>query len=144
MDFTLSKEHQMLQTLFRDFAEQEVDVYKRQALGMITLNGASIKNCQAAQGGGINAAGAATINNSTLTGNKATAGNGGGAYASGAVLISGSTISQNTATGDGGGIYSAGNFTFSSGTVSGNSAERGGGIYTPAPNAFLNLSLIHI
>ena len=24
MDFTLSKEHQMLQTLFRDFAEQEV------------------------------------------------------------------------------------------------------------------------
>lgn len=107
------------------------------ALGAVTLNGAVLKNCQAAQGGGINAAGGITLNASALTGNKATAGNGGGAYGNGAVYVAGGTISANTATGNGGGVYSAGSFTIVSGLVTGNNADKGGGVYTPAPDAFL-------
>ena len=111
-----------------------------EAVGDITLNGASVRDCQAAAGGGVNAAGAVTLSNSVLSGNRASAGNGGGVNSGLTVYVSGSTVSQNTAAaGNGGGIYSAGAFTLNSGTIDGNNAGlNGGGVYSPAPNAFIS------
>lgn len=111
-----------------------------EAAGDITLNGASVRDCQAAAGGGVNAAGAVTLSNSVLSGNRASAGNGGGVNSGLTVYVSGSTVSQNTAAaGNGGGIYSAGAFTLNSGTIDGNNAGlNGGGVYSPAPNAFIS------
>jgi CSLREA domain-containing protein len=79
-------------------------------------------------GGGIYAAGTATLTNSTVSGNNA--GGGGGIYAAGTATLTNSTVSGNTIDGGGGfggGIIAAGTATLTNSTVSGNNAGGGGG-----------------
>jgi CSLREA domain-containing protein len=91
-------------------------------------------------GGAVNSngGGATTIQRSTVTGNKSASA--GGVYSFGeAATISDSTISGNTATGGTGGAVNSngGPLAVRDSTISGNSADSGGGIYsfgtTPDP-----------
>ena len=70
-----------------------------------------------------------TINNSTISGNRATKGNGGGILTSCQLTINNSTISGDIASaGNGGGIYFQGAGMVNNVTLSGNSALNGGGM----------------
>jgi hypothetical protein len=89
------------------------------------------------------------LNNTTVSGNRAS--DGGGIYATGRVILNNSTVSDNTGRGisfggpgtlvlnnssvsgniadSAGGIFAGGNITLNNSTVSGNTANSGGGIY---------------
>jgi filamentous hemagglutinin family protein len=99
--------------------------------GTVTVNNSTISDNKAEQdGGGISSLGAVTITNSTISGNTAEK-DGGGIYSQGAVTITNSTISDNKAEQDGGGIDSRGVVTIIDSTLSGNTAgDSGGGIYS--------------
>ena len=87
---------------------------------------------------GIYNGGALTINNSTISGNRAgtpkLSGNGGGISNGGKLTINNSTISANITTAgqfgtpSGGGISNGGTLTINNSTISANSAKLGGGI----------------
>src|SRR5262249_52799731 len=76
--------------------------------------GSTLPGNSADEGAGIYNSGKATVSNSTLSGNTATAGDqgsgeGGGIYNSGSKMtVSNCTLSNNTAGDPGGGIYNAG------------------------------------
>jgi len=76
-----------------------------EARGSLDLTGATIQNCNAANGGGIYSAnGTVTIMDVKISKNSAI--NGGGIYAdSSTVTVAGGEVSDNTATSNGGGIY---------------------------------------
>ena len=99
------------------------------ASGTLTIQNSTISGNAASAGGGINASGTLTIQNSTISGNVAKAGRGGGiAFYSGTLTIQNSTISGNAAyPGNSGGIYASGTLTIQNSTISGNSADDGGG-----------------
>ena len=78
-----------------------------------------------AVGGGIYAAGNVTLQQSTVTGNKATL-LGGGIYAIG-IALNQSTVQFNEASGGGGGVASGSNVTVTQSTIHGNVATSGGG-----------------
>jgi hypothetical protein len=87
------------------------------------------------EAGGIQNEGTVSVNNSTLSGNSASA-YAGGIRNNGTITISNSTLSGNS-SGDGGGIYNGdGTTTISNSTLSGNSASsEGGGLFNnPAAN----------
>ena len=108
--------------------------------GTVKLNNCTVSgNSKAANpyvylsyGGGIDNRGIATLINSTVSGNSATA-YGGGLYNSGTATLLDSTISGNSAHWGGGGICGYGSATtiLNSCTISGNSAGSGGGIACP-------------
>jgi len=100
----------------------------------VTLSGVTIRNGSTAFGGGIHNGGTLTINNCTLSGNKAShtkfgGGVGGGIFNVGTLTINNSTLSGNNATFAGGAILNSGTLTINSSTLSGNNAfGYGGGI----------------
>ncbi|GEM_PF-755213 len=99
--------------------------------GTLSLTGATVSNNQslANHGGGIGAAGAVTITESTLSGNSAAL-SGGGMSASGTLTINRSTLSGNTATGGNGGgvaLATGSQATFTNSTFSANVAGGAGG-----------------
>ena len=116
------------------------------ASGTLTLSHLTLRNGQAAYGGGIHTKTVnITLNSSTLSGNTAVGTNfttGGGIYSYGTnITLNNSTVSGNSATFGGGGIYDDGgksNFTvtLNNSTVSGNSAQKGGGINVNVANAY--------
>ncbi|MBN2146243.1 MAG: hypothetical protein JW726_02600 [Anaerolineales bacterium] len=94
-----------------------------------TFGGSSIMECN--NGGGIKAlAGAVTLINTTVSGNKALGKGAGMHIACKATLVmQNSTISGNNTTFDGGGIYLDGVAEITNSTIVMNSAHNGGGIY---------------
>jgi hypothetical protein len=110
----------------------------------VNIDGLTIANGKANEGGGIYNEGTLTVTNSTITDNSAsgtgiaytdTDGLGGGIYNDGTLTVINSTISGNSADyigngsgGYGGGIYNEGSLTVTNSTIAGNSAEDGGGI----------------
>ncbi|MFI6492855.1 hypothetical protein [Streptomyces sp. NPDC050564] len=103
--------------------------------GTLNVRLGAIRNNEAnSDGGGIeNAAGAtASLDLTTVSGNKATAHGGGGISNSGTLLVNYTTLSGNTAQFQGGGLANfAGQATLAGGSVTGNTsnAALGGGIY---------------
>jgi len=105
----------------------------------VTVSKLTIRNGVAQQGGGIFNNGTLTINNSTISGNRAVApckkcnGFGGGIFNNGTLAINNSTISGNSAAGvlggGGGGISNGGTLSISTSTVSLNQGAAGAGIY---------------
>ena len=120
----------------------------------VTLSGFTIRNGTSPFGGGIRNGGTLTINNCTLTGNKAVftrltgGGSGGGILNSGTLTINNSTLSGNRADRVGGGIANGGALTINNSTISGNSAVDpslvdppfgyGGGIYNNGGRLTIN------
>ncbi len=105
--------------------------------GDINVTNSNVSDCSVGSettlgfGGGIAAAGSATLTHVTVTSATAT-GNGGGVSAdTGALVLESSTVSGNSAR-RGGGIYSDyGDITVNSSTISGNNTSNGGGgVYT--------------
>jgi hypothetical protein len=112
-------------------------------LSGLTISGGNLPATQVAEGGGIlnNSTGMLTINNATISGNKASGsgttgfGRGGGLLNSsgGTVIISSTTISGNSSSGnsagEAGGIYNSGGAVdITNSTISGNTGQEGGGI----------------
>jgi hypothetical protein len=95
------------------------DVLSTSSTGTVTLNGVTF--VAAGGGSGIDANGAVTVTNSTLTGG---ASSGDGISASGAVSVTGSTI---TGSGSGDGISNGGSVSVTSSTITGG-ATSGDGI----------------
>ena len=85
-------------------------------------------------GGGIRNQGTLTLNDSTVSGNKADAWSG-GVLNLGTLTLNRSTVSGNEAS-DGGGIANTGALTLNDSTASGNKADaHGGGIYQANPSS---------
>jgi hypothetical protein len=110
----------------------------------VTLSKFTIQNGCGSEGGGIYNKGTLTINDSTVSGNRAgtgkTRGYAGGIENNGALTISNCTVSGNDATGGffgvpgrGGGVGNSGRLTITNSTISGNQVGgmegRAGGIY---------------
>jgi hypothetical protein len=98
---------------------------------VVTIDGMTIQNGKASDGGGIhiNYGCTVNVNNSTIYNN--TADYGGGIRNSGDVLtINNSTVYSNTSQFGGGGIYNEYTLTINNSTISGNTTnDNGGGIY---------------
>lgn len=96
------------------------------------LEGLTLQNGRADNGGGLLNSGTLTLVNSTVSGNSATAYYGGGLYNDGTLTLENSTVRDNRA-GYGGGLYnnrsgtSVGTLTLQNSTVSENRATSGGG-----------------
>jgi hypothetical protein len=93
----------------------------------VTIDGLTISNGRASDGGGIHNAGTLDVASSTISGNDAT--NGGGIYNFGTLDITSSTISDNTALAGGGIMSYQAILNLTSSTISGNDATAAGGIY---------------
>ena len=108
--------------------------------GSLTLDGLTLENGSAPNGGAIydNSGGTLAVTNSTFSGNTAgsgtATGDGGAIYSAGTLTVSNSTFSHNGSSfGDGGAIYSTGTLTVTNSTFSGNSpSSYGGAIYNHA------------
>lgn len=101
------------------------------APGVTTLTGVTVANNTADDAAGINLFNntVATISNSTISGNDATAGGGGGiANGDSTLYLYASTVSGNTAADGGGGLETTGTATIADSTFSGNTAAEGGGL----------------
>ena len=112
-------------------------------LGTLTMTQTTLANNFVAgpgPGGGIlNAAGAVTIDNSTLTGNSAE--EGGGIFSSGPLTIRNSTLVRNPSSALGGGIFlsDSGRLTLANSAIFANSAPgAGGGLNTSGTAAIIN------
>lgn len=95
--------------------------------GTATVNNSTL-NGNRGFGGAIYNIGNLTVNHSTVSGNSA-GGNGGGIENWGTLTVNDSMISSNSAGSFGGGIYNSGPLTVTNSTVSNNSAGGGGGFY---------------
>jgi len=130
--------------------------------GLNSVDGFTIRNGKATNGGGVYCTSSPTIANSTISANSASdsgagiwysgsskisncvitanraVGNGGGIYCSGRPKLSNNMITANSAT-YGGGMYCAGSAVVSDNTIAGNGASlRGGGIYCPGSAVVAN------
>jgi hypothetical protein len=102
--------------------------------GTVTLNDSTVSGNRAAyNGGGIyGGRGKVTLNDSTVSGNSIRFGDGGGIYSEDLVTLTNSTVSGNSGARNGGGIYSVGFVKLTNSTVSDNRGSGdGGGIYGP-------------
>ena len=106
--------------------------------GTVTLRNSTLRDNSASFGGGISNSGDLTIQRSTLSSNSASS-NGGGISNGGPILIQDSTLGDNSASGAGGGIQSNGTVTIQRSTLSGNSAPTGGGGIRNISGGTLNL-----
>ena len=93
----------------------------------LSLNGLTLSNGSANDGGAIYNAGTLTLTDSTLSNNAASSG--GAIYNAGRLTVTDSTVSSNSASGNGGGIFGASSYTLTitDSTLSGNSAAGDGG-----------------
>jgi predicted outer membrane repeat protein len=110
----------------------------------VSIYGVTIRNGNAADGGGISNTGTLTLNNVIVTGNAATDDGGGIFNATGGTLtLTDVAISSNTATDDGGGIYVYdGTVTMTGVTINGNTASGlGGGIYNDGTVTLVNVTI---
>jgi hypothetical protein len=112
----------------------------------LTLSNSIIASNTAGNGGGISFVGSLTLNNSTVSGNTATASGGGIWNLNGTLTLNNSTISGNTAGASGGGIKDDGFMTIlNNSTVSGNTASgNGGGINYGSNTLLLNNSSVAV
>ena len=86
------------------------------------------------EGGGIRNNGTLTINNSSISDNKATTGGGIRNNGTGTLTVTDSTFSGNNAN-NGGGIFNIGTMTVANSTFSGNTSTWGGGVYHQGPSS---------
>jgi hypothetical protein len=91
----------------------------------LTITGGTTTGSEA--GAGIRVEGAATITNSTISGNNSGEAAGGLRVSNGALILTNSTISGNTAIGSDGGAFVNGPATIRNSTISGNDAGAGTG-----------------
>ncbi|OAN47222.1 hypothetical protein A6A03_00300 [Chloroflexus islandicus] len=115
--------------------------------GTLFVDGVTLRNGNAAAGGGIAnfAGGTLLVSDSAFSGNSAVNGGGGIANYGGATLsVANTTFSANTASGasGGGGIWNNGTLTVNNSTFSGNSATNGGGIRINGGSATLRNTII--
>ncbi len=108
--------------------------------GSLTLNNSTVSSNKAGFGGGIKNFGSLTLKSSTVSGNQA--GFGSGIDNGGTMILNNSTISGNTDAGFGGGIFNYGTLTLNNSIVSGNQAGFGGGIDNPGGTMTLNKSTV--
>ncbi|MBX2999504.1 MAG: hypothetical protein KF893_13390 [Caldilineaceae bacterium] len=110
-------------------ASVEFRIFEVEASGALTLNEVTISGGlrSLGPGGGIYNNGTLTVTNSLITGNEAEYG-GGLANYMGDVTITNSTLSGNTADYGGGIANYLGNMTIADSTLSGNTADYGGGL----------------
>ena len=101
------------------------------ARGSLSLSDVTLTNNRAERdGGGLNAIGVATINNSHFIGNSAATRDGGGIFVAGGLSITSTVFQTNTAGNKGGGLYANETTTLSDTTfISNQSAGDAGGAY---------------
>lgn len=108
----------------------------------MTMNGGTIKDCSASDGGGIYAAGAVVLNGGTISGCKAVGSyrSGGGIYidSSGSLTMGGGSIESCTASNWGGGVFAQGTFELTGGSITHCSALSGGGVNISGATTTLN------
>ena len=108
----------------------------------MTMNGGTIKDCSASDGGGIYAAGAVVLNGGTISGCKAVGSyrSGGGIYIgpSGSLTMGGGSIESCTASNWGGGVFAQGTFELTGGSITHCSALSGGGVNIHSATTTLN------
>ena len=108
----------------------------------MTMNGGTIKDCSASDGGGIYAAGAVVLNGGTISGCKAVGSyrSGGGIYidSSGSLTMGGGSIESCTASNWGGGVFAQGTFELTGGSITHCSALSGGGVNIHSATTTLN------
>ena len=108
----------------------------------MTMNGGTIKDCSASDGGGIYAAGAVVLNGGTISGCKAVGSyrSGGGIYidSSGSLTMGGGSIESCTASNWGGGVFAHGTFELTGGSITHCSALSGGGVNISSATTTLN------
>lgn len=108
----------------------------------MTMNGGTIKDCSASDGGGIYAAGAVVLNGGTISGCKAVGSyrSGGGIYIgpSGSLTMGGGSIESCTASNWGGGVFANGTFELTGGSITHCSALSGGGVNISGATTTLN------
>ena len=108
----------------------------------MTMNGGTIKDCSASDGGGIYAAGAVVLNGGTISGCKAVGSyrSGGGIYidSSGSLTMDGGSIESCTASNWGGGVFAQGTFELTGGSITHCSALSGGGVNISGATTTLN------
>ena len=108
----------------------------------MTMNGGTIKDCSASDGGGIYAAGAVVLNGGTISGCKAVGSyrSGGGIYidSSGSLTMGGGSIESCTASNWGGGVFAHGTFELTGGSITDCSALSGGGVHIHSATTTLN------
>ena len=108
----------------------------------MTMNGGTIKDCSASDGGGIYAAGAVILNSGTISGCKAVGSyrSGGGIYidSSGSLTMGGGSIESCTASNWGGGVFAQGTFELNGGSITHCSALSGGGVHIHSATTTLN------
>ena len=108
----------------------------------MTMNGGTIKDCSASDGGGIYAAGAVVLNGGTISGCKAVGSyrSGGGIYIgpSGSLTMGGGSIESCTASNWGGGVFAHGTFELTGGSITKCSALSGGGVNISNATTTLN------
>ena len=106
------------------------------------MNGGTIKDCSASDGGGIYAAGAVVLNGGTISGCKAVGSyrSGGGIYidSSGSLTMGGGSIESCTASNWGGGVFAQGTFELTGGSITHCSALSGGGVHIHSATTTLN------
>jgi len=128
------------QTIIDGGQKDSVIVIDHTGKGETKIEGFTIRNGKAYNGGGIYCRGDShtTITNCTISGNSAN--DGGGIYCRGDTSISHCTISGNSAY-NGGGIYCWGDTSISNCTISGNSAKYGGGILCGGDTTISNCTI---
>ena len=108
----------------------------------MTMNGGTIKDCSASDGGGIYAAGTVVLNGGTISGCKAVGSyrSGGGIYidSSGSLTMGGGSIENCTASNWGGGVFAQGTFELTGGSITHCSALSGGGVHIHSATTTLN------
>ena len=108
----------------------------------MTMNGGTIKDCSASDGGGIYAAGTVVLNGGTISGCKAVGSyrSGGGIYidSSGSLTMGGGSIENCTASNWGGGVFAQGTFELTGGSITHCSALSGGGVNISDATTTLN------
>ena len=108
----------------------------------MTMNGGTIKDCSASDGGGIYAAGTVVLNGGTISGCKAVGSyrSGGGIYidSSGSLTMGGGSIESCTASNWGGGVFAQGTFELTGGSITHCSALSGGGVHIHSATTTLN------
>ena len=109
----------------------------------VTLQGITIQNGKAANGGGILNYGRLAVTDSTVSGNTATS-LGGGIYNEGGITINRGTISSNTANFGGGIFNNAGTVTLNGGSVNYNIANADGGGIQNSGSGTLNVNGVSI
>ncbi len=91
----------------------------------------------------IQVGGNAFLTHITIRGNQATVGNGGGIDNAGVAIINDSAFTANTAAADGGGVHNTGFLGVTNSTFGANAATRGGGVFSGGGLELTDSTLTH-